>query len=752
MRSISDMGFSSDRLFTLPRSARSAMIRSLRNTATRSLLLPLLLLSGVSSATIETIAPGTPFEPLEPTRTHAVTSQQIMNNLLRGHYEHRRLDDKLSSKVLDILLDDIDASRSYFLASDIAEFEQYRTKLDDALARGDMKPGFLIFNRYEQRLSERLSFLLNELNNNADQYTFDGDETLELDREESQWATTSKELDALWQKRLKNSMLNLKLAGKEKKDILELLTKRYQNQLNRVHLTKPEDAYQTFMNAVTRSFDPHTQYFSPRNTENFNINMSLSLQGIGAVLQTEDEHTKVVRLVPAGPADKAGNLEPADKIIGVGQNSDGEIVDVIGWRLDEVVDLIRGPKGTTVRLEILPASGSGNESKIVAITRDEVKLEEQSAQSEIIEIEGGDPANPTVRKVGVIDIPTFYIDFQGRMENKPDYRSTTRDVAKLIQNLKMEGVEGLIIDLRNNGGGSLEEAISLTGLFIPTGPVVQVRSIRGRVEVLQDQDPGVLYDGPITVLVNRLSASASEIFAGAIQDYGRGLVVGGQTFGKGTVQSLRPLHHGQLKITQAKFYRVSGDSTQHQGVIPDILFPSLFDKDKIGESALDEALPWDTIRPAEHNKSGSVSQLVPTLREKHQQRISDNPDFLFMREQKALITELRDKTQVSLNEKLRKQERQENDDRRLALENNRRKAKGLALLDSLDDEDGDPTDTGQNAEKGGNQDAEQDKSADNSEQEKEEDDAVLVEAGAILLDYIGMTTPQGDTAVAQRLN
>ena len=731
-----------------PSSKLSEKGLSTTRMAKNLLLIPLALASVCAYSSIETIAPGTPFAPLEPTRTHAVTSQQIMNNLLSGHYEHRRLNDDLSSKVLDILLDDIDGTRSYFLASDIQEFEKYRSKLDDALARGDMQPGFLMFNRYEQRVSERLSFLLNELNNNAANYTFDGDETLELDREDALWATTSRELDALWKKRLKNSMLNLKLAGKEKDDIIELLTKRYQNQLNRVHQTKAEDAYQTFMNAVTRSFDPHTQYFSPRNTENFNINMSLSLQGIGAVLQTEDEHTKVVRLVPAGPADKAENLEPADKIIGVGQNEQGDIVDVIGWRLDEVVDLIRGPKGTTVRLEILPTSGNGSESKVISIVRDEVKLEEQSAQSEIINIDSGDPKNPTTRKIGVIDIPTFYIDFQGRMENKPDYRSTTRDVAKLIQDLKKEDVEGLVIDLRNNGGGSLEEAISLTGLFIPTGPVVQVRSIRGRVEVLQDRDPGVLYDGPITVLVNRLSASASEIFAGAIQDYGRGLVVGGQTFGKGTVQSLRPLHHGQLKITQAKFYRVSGDSTQHQGVIPDILFPSLFDKDKIGESALDEALPWDTIRPAEHSQSGVLTQLVPSLRDKHQQRISDNPDFLFMREQKALITELRDQTQISLNEKTRKEERQANDDRRLALENNRRQAKGLPLLDSLDDEEhsGEPANKEEEAASETSDEAKTAEANETEDKSKEEEDAVLVEAGEILLDFIGMTRSETTTA------
>ncbi|PHQ87865.1 MAG: tail-specific protease, partial [Thalassobium sp.] len=542
----------------------------------------LAMFSMASVATIPDIAPGTPFTPLQPAQEHAVTTQQIMSNLLRGHYERKRLDNAMSSQVLDTLLDDIDSTRSYMLASDIAEFEQYRTSLDEALSRGNMAPAFSIYNRFEQRVAERLSFLLNELSNHVKDYNYKQDETLELDREDAPWATTAAELDELWRKRLKNSILNLKLAGKEQDDIIKLLTRRYQNQLNRVYLSKPEDAYQTFMNAVTRTFDPHTQYFSPRNSENFNINMSLSLQGIGAVLQTEDEHTKVVRLVPGGPAAKANNLSPADKIVGVGQDADGEIVDVIGWRLDEVVDLIRGASGTTVRLEILPADSSGSDSKVISIVRDEVKLEEQSAQKEVIELKDGDKT----RRIGVIDIPTFYIDFQGRMENRPDYKSTTRDVRKLITELKEEGIDGLIIDLRNNGGGSLEEAIDLTGLFIPTGPVVQVRGIRDRVEVLQDQDPEVLYDGPMTVLVNRLSASASEIFAGAIQDYGRGLIVGGQTFGKGTVQSLRPLTQGQLKITQAKFYRVSGDSTQHQGVIPDVLFPSLFDKEKIGESAL----------------------------------------------------------------------------------------------------------------------------------------------------------------------
>ena len=673
-------------------------MRILGLSLTRSLFIGLITFATIAvNASIPEIKPGTPFTPLEPTREESITTQQVMSNLLRGHYERKRLNDDLSSQVLDTLLDDIDSTHSYLLQSDVKDFEQFRKTLDEALSRGNMKPAFYIYNRFQQRVNERLSFLLSELKENAGKYTFDSDETLNLDREEQPWATSPRELNDLWRKRLKNSILNLRLAGKEDDAIIELLTKRYQNQLNRVHQSKPVDAYQTFMNAVTRSFDPHTQYFSPRNSENFNINMSLKLQGIGAVLQTEDEHTKVVRLVPGGPAAKADNLEPEDKIVGVGQDKDGEIIDVVGWRLDEVVDLIRGPKNSTVRLEIIQGNDStSGDSKIIAITRDEVKLEEQSAQKEVIEVID----NGETRRIGVIDIPTFYIDFQGRMENRPDYRSTTRDVRRLITELQEENIDGLMIDLRSNGGGSLEEAINLTGLFIPTGPVVQVRGARGNVEVLQDLDPEVLYKGPMTVVVNRLSASASEIFAGAIQDYGRGLVIGGQTFGKGTVQSLRPLTEGQLKITQAKFYRVSGESTQHQGVIPDIMFPSLFDKEKIGESALTLALPWDTIKPARDMKNNPITSKIPQLRDLHNVRIEDNPDFIFMREQKDLVTEMRGKTEVSLNEKVRRSEREVNDERRLALENKRRLAKGMPVLDSIDD-DTDKADDKQNSSKKG---------------------------------------------------
>jgi carboxyl-terminal processing protease len=689
------------------------------------------------SATIPTAEIDAPFQAQEFTQKQVTTSKQSLHQLLGRHYEKQRLNDDLSSKIYDLYLESMDGSRSYFLASDIEEFEQYRFKLDDGLIKGNLNAPFIMYNRLQQRVTERLSFLLKQLSEKAAKYDFAKNENLSLDRENSAWSKSTQELNDLWRKRLKNSILNLRLADKENEAIYELLTKRYQNQLNRTHLANEDDGFQVFMNAVTHAFDPHTAYFSPRNTENFNINMSLSLQGIGAVLQTEDEHTKVVRLVPAGPADKAGQLQPADKITGVGQGEKEEIVDVIGWRLDEVVDLIRGAKGTTVRLEIIPSDANDLKTKVINIVRDEVKLEEQSAQKEIIEIPQGDKT----LKIGVIDIPTFYIDFQGRQEGKKDFKSTTRDVEKLVNELKQDNVQGIIIDLRNNGGGSLDEALNLTDLFIDRGPVVQVRYSNGYVQVLpehKNQQAGIVYDGPIAVLTNRLSASASEIFAGAIQDYGRGIIVGGQTFGKGTVQSVLPLEHGQLKLTQAKFYRVSGDSTQHQGVIPDILFPSLFDKEKIGESALDEALAWDTIRPAGYQSKRDFQQWLPVLREKHQNRIETNPDFIYLHNQKTLMTELRKRTDITLNEKQRKQEREDNESQRLSFENKRRKAKGMELLESLK--------TDEELKK------EEEKTSDDKETAKKEKepDALLLETGNILTDLMQLSSaPKAELQQAQ---
>jgi len=702
------------------------------------------------SATIPTAEIDAPFQAREYTPKQVTTSKQSLHQLLGRHYEKQRLDDNLSGKIYDLYLESMDGTRSYFLASDIEEFEQYRFKLDDGLIKGNLNAPFVMYNRLQQRVTERLSFLLKQLPEKAKKFDFSKNEQLSLDRENVEWSKSTQELNDLWRKRLKNSILNLRLADKEDDDIYELLSKRYHNQLNRTHLANEDDGFQVYMNAVTHAFDPHTAYFSPRNTENFNINMSLSLQGIGAVLQTEDEHTKVVRLVPAGPADKAGQLQTADKITGVGQGEE-EIVDVIGWRLDEVVDLIRGAKGTTVRLEIIPSEANDLKTKIINIVRDEVKLEEQSAQKEIIEIPQGDKT----LKIGVIDIPTFYIDFQGRQEGKIDFKSTTRDVERLVNELKEDNVEGIIIDLRNNGGGSLDEALNLTDLFIDRGPVVQVRYSNGYVQVLpepKNQKPGIVYDGPIAVLTNRLSASASEIFAGAIQDYGRGIIVGGQTFGKGTVQSVLPLEHGQLKLTQAKFYRVSGDSTQHQGVIPDILFPSLFDKEKIGESALDEALAWDTIRPAGYQAKRDFQQWLPVLRENHQNRIETNPDFIYLHNQKDLMTELRQRTDITLNEKQRKQEREDNESQRLAIENTRRKAKGMELLTELKSDEKKSDDKKKDDKaKDGDDKENKGKDSKDEEDEKKEADALLLETGKILTDLMGLSqNPAAELQQAQQ--
>ncbi|MDA7833263.1 S41 family peptidase, partial [Pseudomonadales bacterium] len=520
----------------------------------RSLVLTAALaFAGSSGTALATVSAGNKavtdeIAALAPLPVHSNTTRNIVDALSSRHYVTTELNDLLSERIYQGFLEDLDPSKSYLLASDIAEFDSLRYQLDDTLLRGDAKPAFIIFNRYHQRVLARFESILAQLEKGTDVFDFERDEFLELDREEAPWATNNAELDDLWRRRLKNAVLNLRLADKEPEKIQELLLKRYKNRLTRTRQTNSEDVYQLYMNAFTRTYDPHTQYFSPRTSENFNINMSLSLEGIGAVLQQEDEFTRVVSLVPAGPADKSKQVFPDDKIVAVAQGLEGEMIDVIGWRLDEVVQLIRGKKDTIVRLDVIPASSTdSSESKIVKIVRNTVKLEEQSAKSEIIEVEQFGHK----RKIGVIDIPAFYIDFQALQKGEKDFKSTTRDVKVLLADLMAEGVEGVVIDLRNNGGGSLQEARTLTGLFIDRGPTVQIRSKSNRVDILNDRDIRTIYDGPLAVLVNRLSASASEIFAGAMQDYERGVIIGSQTFGKGTVQSLLPMNRGQLKLTQA---------------------------------------------------------------------------------------------------------------------------------------------------------------------------------------------------------
>ena len=659
---------------------------------------------------------ATSWDYLQPDREQVIASLNVVELLRRHHYNKPPLNDERSIQIYDNYLKLLDPSRSYFTAADIAEFNQWRSRFDDLLKSGDLEPGFTIYRRHLTRMEERLNYALAELGKGVDKIDFTVDEQLQVDREKAPWAKDRAELDELWRKRVKDEVLRLKIAGKETKDIQELLTKRYKNQLARLKQTRGEDVFQAYINAFATTYDPHTTYLSPDNAENFDINMSLSLEGIGAVLQSDNEHVKVVRLVPAGPAEKSKQIAPADKIVGVAQGND-EMVDVIGWRLDEVVKLIRGPKGSTVRLEVIPASNppSDQASKVVTITREAVKLEEQAAKKKVLDLkhDGRD------YKLGVIELPAFYLDFKAFRAGDPNYKSTTRDVKRLLDELQAEKVDGVVIDLRNNGGGSLQEATELTSLFIEQGPTVLVRNADGRVDVLADENKGVYYTGPLAVLVNRLSASASEIFAGAMQDYHRALILGGQTFGKGTVQTIQPLNHGELKLTLAKFYRVSGQSTQHQGVIPDITYPDVMDTKDIGESALPAALPWDSIRPAITPELDPIKPFLTELKARHDQRTAKDPDFVFTRDRLTLAKKLMAETTVSLNEQARRARQAEVEAKQLALENNRRLAKGEEPLKELEKEDEDALPVA-------------------DEKSTPEDDAYLAESGRILLDYLGL--------------
>ncbi|PZW57488.1 S41A family C-terminal processing peptidase-1 [Pseudomonas sp. URMO17WK12:I6] len=658
------------------------------------------------------------WDKLQPDRDEVIASLNVVELLKRHHYSKPPLDDARSAIIYDSYLKLLDPSRSYFMASDIAEFDKWKTQFDDFLKSGDLNAGFTIYKRYLDRVKARLDFALAELNKGVDKIDFTTKETLLVDRKDAPWLKTTAELDDLWRKRVKDEVLRMKISGKEPKQIQETLTKRYKNQLVRLDQTRAEDIFQAYINTFAMSYDPHTNYLSPDNAENFDINMSLSLEGIGAVLQSDNDQVKVVRLVPAGPADKTKQVAPADKIIGVAQGNK-EMVDVVGWRLDEVVKLIRGPKGTVVRLEVIPASNAPNDqtSKIVPITREAVKLEDQAVKKSILSLkqDGKD------YKLGVIEIPAFYLDFKAFRAGDPDYKSTTRDVKKLLTELQKDKVDGVVIDLRNNGGGSLQEATELTSLFIDKGPTVLVRNADGRVDVLEDENPGAFYKGPMALLVNRLSASASEIFAGAMQDYHRALIIGGQTFGKGTVQTIQPLNHGELKLTLAKFYRVSGQSTQHQGVLPDIDYPSIIDTKEIGESALPEAMPWDTIRAAIKPAVDPFKPYITQLKSEHDVRTAKDAEFVFIRDKLALAQKLMAEKTVSLNEADRRAQHADIEAKQLAMENIRRKAKGEEPLKELKKEDEDAIA------------AEPDKT-------KPEDDAYLSETGRILLDYLKLNT------------
>ncbi len=656
---------------------------------------------------------------LQPEDIHSTTAKNIVSRL-KSHY--RSLDDEtITDAFLDRYINDLDPNKIYFLNDDIKKMAPYREVAYEQLKKGNLTPGFDIFNLYQERVVERLDYLLKQLEEGLPTLEYNEDEEILIDRKEASWADSREALDELWNKRLAHAIISMRLDGVEDDEVHKRLTRRYKSQKKRVKQNSAEDVFQFYVNALGQVYDPHTSYFTPRTSENFNINMSRSLEGIGAVLQADDEYTKVVSMVPGGPAAKGGQLQVADRIVGVGQEGE-DIVNVIGWRLDEVVDLIRGPKGTKVRLEVIPAgSVSEHNTREIEIERNKVMLEEQAAKKHFITIPATD--NTPERRIAIITLPAFYIDFDAYHKGDPNYTSTTRDVAKLLLDIANdeEGIDGLIMDLRNNGGGSLHEANQLVSLFIPSAPTVQVRDARGRVRVEKGQNVGIRYDGPMTVLVNRFSASASEIFAGAMQDYGRALVLGDDTFGKGTVQALLPLNHGQLKLTQAKFYRVSGASNQNRGIEPDIKFPFLVDKKDIGESALPNALPWDNIEPTDYERIFDFSDYLPALKKAHAKRIADNPEFNYVLAQLELMQEQRNKTHVSLNEKRRKAEWQALNDKRLAIENTKRKALGEAPLKDIKELN--------------KQDEQEEVAYDTSDKDPNED-AYLVESAMILADLI----------------
>jgi len=625
---------------------------------------------------------------LNPQPRQTLVDEAIVGILTRYHYGNQPLNDALSQQVFKHYLDNMDPNRSYFLQSDIDSFASYQHGLNNDIRDGNLKPAFAIYNIYQQRVQQRIQYALDLLGHEPD---FKIKEDYVFDRSKAPWATNTAELDDLWRKRVKNDIIGLLLAGKTWKQATEVLRKRYQNFDYRARQVSSEDVFDLFMNSYTLTLDPHSNYFSPSESQQFQIQMSLKFQGIGASLISEGEYTKVVQVIPGGPASKSKELHPDDRITGVAQGNKGDVVDVVGWRLDDVVQLIRGPKDSVVRLQILPAGAApGSPERTIRLVRDTVKLEAQAAHKNIINV----TSSGRKLKIGIINIPAFYSDFEGRLEGEKNYTSTTRDVRKLLQELEAEHVNGVVIDLRNNGGGALDEATKLTGLFIPHGPVVQIRDTSGNVEVDDDDDSSIVYTGPLMVLVNRFTASASEIFAAAIQDYHRGVIVGSTTYGKGTVQRLIDLNRfvpgnqdvGQLKLTVDKFYRVNGASTQRKGVMPDIILPTPIDPKEFGEENEDDALPWDQIASTDYTPLHlDLTAALPKLTKLHEERIVDNPDWALFLKGIQLLEAERSIKSVTLLLSEREKLQHTRDDEKLSLANFWRKLKGLPPAKNLDE-------------------------------------------------------------------
>ena len=607
---------------------------------------------------------------MKPVEAQAQAALWASRVLARYHYKAMPLDDAMSEKIFDNYFESLDGEKLYFTQVDLDRYAPLRTRLDDAINNEDLSQPFAIYNLYQQRFADRMAYARSLLKTKFD---FTVDETLQLDREKAPWAKNEEEVRDLWRKRVKNDWLRLKLAGKDEKGIRETLDKRYANYVARMKKLNNEDVFQMFMNAYATAIEPHTNYLGPRSADNFDISMRLSLEGIGAVLQTRDDYTIIREIVPGSPADKSGKLKVGDRVVGVAQGN-GAFTDVLGWRIDDVVQLIRGEKGSTVRLDVIPADAGVDAKHItVAMVRKKISMEEQAAKKSIIEVK----ENGVNRRIGVISLPTFYQDFEARRKGDKDFKSATRDVERILGELKKDRVDNVLIDLRNNGGGSLVEVVELTGLFIDKGPVVQQRTAEGRIEVEGDVKPGLAWDGPMGVLINRGSASASEIFAAAIQDYGRGLVIGEPSFGKGTVQTLLDLdrfsqsdkvRYGELKMTIAQFFRINGGTTQLRGVTPDIKLPVLSDTEHFGESSFGNALPWVSIKPATYVPLGNLKELVDPLQKRHEARIAKDKDFADLREDMAEVMKIRKENAISLNEAVRRKERDAQDARSKARE------------------------------------------------------------------------------------
>jgi len=677
----------------------------------------------------QTKVPGS--NDLQPDVQQSIVCQTVASFITDANYKKVPLNDSISQVVYSRYIKALDENHNYLLASDIKDFDKFKTVLDDDLKNGELADVFYMFNVYQKRYNDRIRYSIAQLDKKFD---FTGNEKFTFDRDSLPYAANETEMNTIWNERVKYDMLNLKLASADVDKNKATLKKRYENLLSQSNKLNNQDVFQIFMDAFTNAIDPHTNYFIPSLAANFNIEMSRSVQGIGATLLTENEYVTIKTIVPGGPADKSKQINPEDRIIAVAQGKDGEFQNVVGWRVDNAIALIRGTKGTVVRLEILPKGSMSSKPKVVEMVREKIIIQDQSVKKEIRTYN----SNGKVVKIGVISIPAFYIDYNDYKAGNPNYKSTTRDVRLILDTLKKENIDGVVIDLRENGGGSLMEAIDLSGLFIKTGPVVQVRDTKNQVEVDNDDDPAIAYSGPLEILVDRFSASASEIFAGAMQDYGRALIVGTQTYGKGTVQNAIDLDRvikpsvrdmlakvsgktdktvatgsqsrfGQLNLTIAKFYRISGSSTQHKGVSPDIQFPSVIPLDKYGEDTEPSALPFDIIAKSDYTKVGDFTAVVPQLDKLYKQRTATNPSFKYLNDDIADFNKHSNEKSVTLNEQELKKDRDSDEAKSFERDNLRRVALGFKALKK-----GDP------------------------KPKKEDLDFLKIEAGQILTDYINL--------------